>query len=447
MEITLTALIGEITEFFNELSSISPFFQGFFRYVANWWWLLTPFIIWPLFLNYYLEWRRHLWDIYEKPSWIFLEVRPPSDIEKPIRAMESVLYGFWQIYGPPNWYEKWIEGERESSFVLEIVGIDGVPHFIVRLPEPYRNLFESHIYSQYGEAEIYQVEDYTKNVPKNVPNERWDFMGCSYKMANESCYPIRTYKEFETEQEDQEEKVDPMAGLMEGIAKLKEGEQVWIQIKAKPVIDTGFEKKAEDEKDKILKRSTEKKARGIFDMLLELLNTSYVEETTIGEDESSAIAPELMMSPGEKRKLDGLERKVSKKYFKCHIHHIYIGRKDVFFKPNFKMPMSYFTNFADNNSNAILPFGATVTKPSQDWYNFFLFQNRKKYLLKRKFIRNYVRRTPMFYPRVLDDGIFILNAEELATLFHFPSKIAGPPSILERVESKKAEAPWGLPTE
>ena len=140
-------------------------------------------------------------------------------------------------------------------------------------------------------------------------------------------------------------------------------------------------------------------------------------------------------------------RKIAKKYFKCHIHHVYIARKDVMFKPNFKMPMSYFNNFADNNSNAILPFGATITKPSQEWYDWFWFQERRRYLLKRKFIRNYIRRTPMFYPSILPKGRFFLNTEELATLFHLPSRIAAPPSVLKRVESKKAEAPWSLPTE
>jgi hypothetical protein len=38
----------------------------------------------------------------------------------------------------------------------------------------------------------------------------------------------------------------------------------------------------------------------------------------------------------------------------------------------------------------------------------------------------------------------ILNTEELATIFHFPGQVAGTPT-LERVPSKKAEAPSNLP--
>ncbi len=450
MENILPEIIGEATNFYQHLIGLSPVFESLFQFIRNWWWVPLPFVLWPIFLSNYLSWRQHIWDLTERPSSILLEVRPPSDIKKPIRAMEAVLHGFWQIYGPPNWYQKWIEGEQGLSFSLEIVGIDGVPHFLVRCPEPFQDLFESHIYSQYGEAEIRRVEDYTSNVPSNIPNDRWDFMGCGYQMVPSHFYPIRTYREFETEMEDDEEKVDPMASLMEQIAKLREGEQIWIQIKAKPVAsdnDGGFIENAKEERDKLLKRVTEKaEAKSIPEMLMEFFSTGIISDYEPGEEDQE-FAPELMLSPGERNRVEALERKMAKKYFKCHIMHIYLGREDVIDKAKFKMPMSYFNNFSDNNIGSIVPKGAFITKQSQDWYNWFLFPDRRKYLLKRKFIRNYVRRTPLYYPDVNPDGQFILNTEELATLFHFPSKIAGPPSILERVESKKAEAPWGLPTE
>ena len=450
MENIPTEIIGELSNFQAELAGLFPALEGLFQFVGNWWWIPLPFILWPIFLDQYLSWRQHRWDVHERPNSVILEIRPPSDIKKPIRAMEAVLHGFWQIYGPPNSYQKWIEGEQGLSFSLEIAGIDGVPHFLVRCPEPHRNLFESHIYSQYPEAEIREVEDYTQKVPSNIPNDRWDFMGCGYQMKPSDFYPIRTYKEFETEMEDDEEKVDPIASLMESIAKLREGEQIWIQIKAKPVAgenDGGFIKKAEKERDELLQRITKKpEVASIPNMLWEFFTFGKISEYE-GGDEGDSLHPELMLSPGEKRRVDALERKISKKYFKCHIMHVYLGRKDVIDKAKFKMPMSYFNNFSDNNIGSIVPKGAFITKEDQKLWNWFLFPDRRKYLIKRKFIRNYLRRTPLYYPRVNPDGQFMLNTEELATLFHFPSKIAGPPSILERVESKKAEAPWGLPTE
>ncbi|OHB13689.1 MAG: hypothetical protein A2Y49_02110 [Candidatus Zambryskibacteria bacterium RIFCSPLOWO2_12_39_8] len=39
---------------------------------------------------------------------------------------------------------------------------------------------------------------------------------------------------------------------------------------------------------------------------------------------------------------------------------------------------------------------------------------------------------------------FVLNTEELATLFHFPGQVSTTPTFT-RIESKKAEAPANLP--
>ena len=44
----------------------------------------------------------------------------------------------------------------------------------------FRQLIESNIYSQYPEVEIVQVEDYTKNVPVDIPNRDWDLFGMSW---------------------------------------------------------------------------------------------------------------------------------------------------------------------------------------------------------------------------------------------------------------------------
>ena len=59
--------------------------------------------------------------------------------------------------------------------------------------------------------------------------------------------------------------------------------------------------------------------------------------------------------------------------------------------------------------------------------------------------RNYIRRYTPFYPR--KGGSFVLNTEELASLYHFPSKMAAPAPTIPRVVTRKREAPPGLPIE
>ncbi len=431
------------------LGLINQVWEGLFRAFWLWGWIILPLILWPLFIHYYLIWRQHRWDAIQRPPSVLLEIRVPTDVIKPIRAMEAVLHGFWQLYGPPNWYEKWVEGEQELSFSLEILGKDGVPHFLVRVPKPFRNLFESHIYAQYGDAEIYEVEDYVKDVPSDIPNQRWDMMGNSYQMDRSDIYPIRTYVDFETEREtDEEKRIDPIAGLLENIAKLGKGEQMWIQIKAKPIDDSDLKARVEAEKNKILQRKKDEPAssKTIPEMISDVITLSRIVDPE-KQSREEGIPPEMRLSPGEKRELDAMERKRAKKLFKVHIHHIYLAKKEVFFKPTFKFPMSYFNTFSNQELNSIRPCGKTVTKAAQEWYNWFIAKNRRAYLLKRKLFKVYKKRLPCYYPNVIEKTTFTLNTEELASLFHIPSKGAVPSSVLPRVESVKKEAPWGLPVE
>jgi len=170
---------------------------------------------------------------------ILLEIRIPKEIVKPIRAMETVLMSIWQVfYQPPDWWEKWIDGQFQLSFALEIVSIDGDPHFYIRIPDRFRDPIETAIYAQYPEVEIVEAEDYAKKVPQDIPNKKWNMWGTDYKLIKEDAYPIKTYSEFETERETKEEKrIDPLAILLEAMAKIKKGEQLWVQIIAKPVTD------------------------------------------------------------------------------------------------------------------------------------------------------------------------------------------------------------------
>ena len=66
---------------------------------------------------------------------------------------------------------------------------------------------------------------------------------------------------------------------------------------------------------------------------------------------------------------------------------------------------------------------------------------------KRAMFRYYTSRDPAFDPLPPPEATFILNVEELASLYHFPSQVAAPPSVIQRVGSKKREAPRDLPRE
>ncbi len=379
----------------------------------------------------------------------------PKEVLKPIRAMEVVLDHFWQVlYDGPDWWEKWVDGKVILSYYFEIVSIGGEAHFFIRIPDTVRDSVEAALYSQYPEAEISVVSDYTKDVPQDIPNKDWDLWGADYKLLAPNPYPIKTYADFETEHEAKEEKrIDPLAELLEIAAKINPGEQLWIQIGASPVTDKEYPwitegKKIRDE----VSRRTKKEKPGkplILDAFNVLLTGEPPKEAT---EEKEIMPPEMKLTPGERDVLTAIEKKLSKRGYACHIRFIYLGENDVFYKPKLRLPISFFSGFATQHLNNLVPKGQPfITKISKTWFlplNMDFIADRRLYLRKRTLFKKYEERSNPFFPLPAKwPVLFILNTEELASIFHFPGKLSAPAPFVERIESKKGEAPHGLPTE
>lgn len=417
----------------------------FWQIFKAWWWLVLPFLLIKPFLFLWLWWRQQLFT--KTVPKIMLEVKIPREILKPIKAMENVFAGFWALYDPPNWKEKWIEGKYLLTLSLEIASIDGKTHFFIRVPKFFRDIVESNIYAQYPEAEIAEVKDYTENVPPDIPNEEYDLWGCSFQTLKEDIYPIKTYAKFFEERGEtiakEEKRIDPMAGLLEGMAKLGPGEQMWIQILIKPI--TGAEnniiERGKARVAKIVGRPEKPKVKPIIQEAAEILIFGPKEEE---KPLPEIIPPEMKLTPGEREEVSAIEEKIGKYFFETAIRFIYLGKRDVFFKPHIRTPLAFFTQFSTQNLNGLKPWGRTITKVT------YFFVKRRLMLRKCRIFRLFKDRLPPLYPLNSKvgglEGVFVLNTEELATIFHFPSKAVAIAPFMERIEAKKGEAPPGLPT-
>ena len=67
-----------------------------------------------------------------------------------------------------------------TGFTFEIISTEGRVRFLLRCTQADRNSLEAHIYSFYPTAEIFEVEDYTKEVPLVLPNRDWDVWGSTF---------------------------------------------------------------------------------------------------------------------------------------------------------------------------------------------------------------------------------------------------------------------------
>ncbi len=356
---------------------------------------------------YYI--RRVYW---QGINWILLEVKPPRDVERTPKIMEQVFAGFWGIFGTvANKYQKYVQGMLQDYISAEIVGINGEIHFFFRIPAKIRNFVEAQIYSHHPQAEIREVEDYVTNVPADIPNKNWDLWGTRVRLAKNEAYPIRTYIQHVdiVTRPTSPPFIDPLAGLMEVMSKLREGEQIWIQLLFRPVDDSWVAKSAE-EVSKLMAKA----------------------RPAAVPTEEGAVVRLQMLSPGEREVVALIEQKAAKKGYQAKLQFIYFGRREIFSMANVGATFGLFNQFAALNANSLKPDPLTITRAS------YLFAKQRKIFRQRRLFR--LLRTRSFWEKG-----HILNIEELASLYHFPTSGVKAP-MTPWLEMKKAEPPLGLPT-
>ncbi len=405
---------------------------------------------WLIFAFLFLAASRILWLKYVQGKWfsgvkfIFLAIDiPRGNIQSP-RAVENMFSYLAGAHSTQNFFEKWFLGEGQLSFSLEIISSEGYTQFLIRTPEQFRNLVESAIYSQYPDAEIVEVDDYCEGFPNKFPNEEYDVWGTEFIQGSHYMYPIKTYKEFE-HQFGPDETVfrDPMAELMELCSSLRKGEHLWYQI---ILIPTGFDWTDDglSEINKILGEAPKTSfLNKIIDSVIDLISDlSEMIFSLWGDVESKTKEFKKLsmmeLTPKQKKKIEGIEIKSSKLGFLCKIRVVYMAKKEVMNKAKVANGfVGYIKQFAALDLNNLKPdLKMTGTKVS--------YFNKGPRLIRRKnnIVNNYMNR---------DDWggriPFLLNTEELATLWHFPIEATANAPLIQKTPAKKYKPPANLVSE
>lgn len=416
------------------------FLQTAGKLLAETWWIILPIPVWKVFFMVWGEYSYVVWAI--KIKKVVLEIVPPSDIEKSPKIMEQVFNGL-HTWGGPNLFEiycGWKPGQDKYSF--EIVSTEGRLHFYVKCPAASRNNVESQIYAQYPDAEIYEVDDYVYNVPRNLPNPDWDLWGSSMTLVKRDALPIRTYNKFV---EDITGKmIDPLASLTEVLSSLGAGQHGWFQVVFSPQLETNWHPGSEGYIHELCGKKKEKKKKSFFNYLGEIgvipanIFRGLLAQDLVGPAESGEETIEEFninrLSPDEQEKVKAIYENISKPGFNTTIRYIYMGKKESFNKAQgVAGVMGAIKQFADVNLNALYP-----DPKSKTFANYYYTDYRMSYR-QRKILQDYRDRTHAI-------GKFIFNTEELATVFHFPDMSVKAPNLI-RIEAKKGEAPANLPIE
>jgi hypothetical protein len=374
---------------------------------------------------------------------------PRGNAQTPM-AVENIFAYLAGAHSTKDLFEKWWLGEWQLYFSFEIVSINGYIQFLIWTPEKYRNLVEAAIYSQYPDAEIIEVNDYTHGLPTRFPDEEYDIFGSEYILVKNSVYPIKTYKHFEHQMGEPETQYkDPMAVLMDLMGSMKKGEQLWYQILTIP-IGHEWADKADDEIKKIIgeKIKSNDLVDKFIDSLLGIME-SFSEgiyklwgdiETEKKDDKDDTKFRMMSLKPKQKKQVEEIQEKAGKLGFGVKIRYVYIARKEMMNKNKVAYGLTgYMKQFNFNDLNSYKPDvgdGGTMTKVSYDR----IFGKYRVNLRKNKLMTAYRLRSDA---RGRLPGI--LNTEELASIWHFPIEASVKAPLIQKAPGRKAEPPAGLP--
>jgi hypothetical protein len=419
-------------------SFIRQYFQAIGQlYAISWWWA-GPIVLFYLFK---ILWKKYSFNQYlATQKWVMLEIKPPRNIERSPRTMEQVFAALHGIWSTPNYIDKFVRGKWfQATLSFEIQGINGEMHFFVRCERRFRNFIESLIYSQYPEAEIQEAEDYTLSVPKNTPNMEWDLWGVDYKKNKDDAYPIRTYKFFQ--EEVTKGMIDPLAELADVIAGLPPGQQIWIQVVVTPEPPGDWQAAVKKVADKLAGKEVVSEPLFIFRFFSEVgeilknsvlyIFSSEIQSAAEAKKEQQPL--QFRLTPGEQETLKAVEESVTKNGYRTKLRFIYIGRREGFDRGFLSGVSGALHQFNDLMLNSLGQDNRTKT-----FANYIWVEPRMRYA-QRKIFNRYLDRDP-------DGPTFVMNSEELATIYHMPDMSVLSPAI-SRVEAKKGGAPVNLPIE
>ncbi|MDD2647009.1 MAG: hypothetical protein PHV78_02355 [Patescibacteria group bacterium] len=372
----------------------------------------------------------------ESLQYILLTIDVPKNNEQGPETVERL---FAELVGARSGGSKldiYFKGYIQSSFSFELVSLGGHVRYFIRLPAQFRDMVEAAIYSAYPEAQISEVDDYTAEMPDHFPDEEYDCWASDLILYNKEFYPIRTYPSFEHSLS--KELKDPLGVLLELMSKLQSGEQLWMQLILTP-ISNDWKKQADNFVKKMLgikvpvsKSSAEK----ILEIPIKLLSAIGGIFFTAPEATKKEEKKEINLSPGERKSLDGVQNKASKTGFKVKFRTVYVAKKEVFSKNRGVVGfLGAINQFNTLDMNGFKPDDkAKTSKPM-----FFGASALAK--KQTSLMRAYKQRDRFFGAKN-----FILNVEELATLYHFPVTISSKVPLIKKTGSKRAEPPLELPT-
>lgn len=275
------------------------------------------------------------------------------------------------------------DGKLRQKVSFEIAVRNKRIGFYVWVPDHLKSFVEEQVYAQYSDVHISEVNDYT--MTDNEPGTAW--LGAELKLINSEALPIKTFPSFE---------VDPLASITATLAQFEENEEAWLQVIVTPAPEKWY-------------KNSEKYTAGIRGG---------------GGGNPLAVLWSAPKTPSETPKLaeyqqaraNAAEEKSHKLAYEVCVRVIYRGKTSM---PQARMRLQAITaTFKQFNTTYLNGFTQQfIEKPE------VIFHYRNRSFARRR---------------------YVLNIEEIASLYHLPHTNVETPNILW-ASTKTAEPPANLP--
>lgn len=294
-------------------------------------------------------------------------------------------------------------GTGQEHISLEMAAIGQRIRFYIWTPKHLQAFVEGQIYAQYPTVQIYeQTEDYAQRRMNQTVIHSTELA-----LIGDETLPIKTFPSFE---------VDPLAAITATLAKLdKEDEEMWIQIIGRPISDDWHRRGI-----KTVERI--RRGGGFFSSTTGGSSVGYAAQVfgalakppEAGGIEGTTSTGEL--SERDKTRISSIGEKSTKLGYQVKIRILYAGHDQHTARLRMQALVGAFKQFNTTNLNGFEAKNVSFSRDIQDQYQ----------------------------ARMFTDHGYILNIEELASLFHLPHTTVETPNIVWAT-TKTAEPPPNLP--
>ncbi len=308
--------------------------------------------------------------------------------------------------------------QEHISFEIVSSGAHGLK-FFVAVPPNILKFVESQIYAQYPTAEIKAVEDYTRSV--EVTGEKFEI--ATVTLTKPIYFPIKSFRDFE---------IDPISSLTSALSSVAGEEEIWIQLMVKPIPDVWQKEGFTYVKTLRDGGNPSAKNPNFFQTVLSVagkeagaiaagtLSNAFKYPEPVDTRKPSGGAPLAPRITGSQElELRAIENKLSKMAYEVNIRVLACAPSQERVDSNIRSALATFRQYSTINLNTFT-YGVSS---------------------------NHARLLSDYKGRCFDSGnSIVLNTEELATFFHFPTGDSDTPNM-SWVYSRKSEPPANLPTD